>query len=562
VIGTFTEFKVTKKTGSYADALVAIGQADLLRFHELNHDGLHQVSIKDNGDSYVLIVKPGINNDDFEEWKPEPGYQYIKVKRDDQDAPIDYYDYEIYREQEKAYREFQKTLGKKAKKVTTELDQQGLESPLPPPDDLSVIKTYNSMRMGSNSYNDMHKALRNSNNLSRLIQTKLGVLKADKPITASEKELQKAASILQLFNPIAGKGTHRPKPDSSAASGFSDKLVDWYEEWMKFRALHLAMLTYSVGDDTKVLVIAPGDIAVNVIKNIRDDLLKNRFYGSVWLDIQNIFQTVKTLIKYSKEYQGNRGLLAFRGKRPNKLIKGFYSTYFKSLGTASAVMNVSFLGLPGWFPINSAQDAQDWLEIIEEHIRCLKSLDENLSSDIPLLLSYRDFLSTGKLEYALDFFVSYGTHFMQRKSQNKWAEAFTLEKLRRLFMSYGLTDIIENPGFKNVAKAIRRATVNAQMRKSITGKTPFEIQYGLAQDWKRKVKFKNQFIIELCNFVQKYNAESARHMEIGKEPRELITDDDLNMVLQLIEDKSSELVGMLLLAYGYAREEKDKGKDE
>lgn len=134
-------------------------------------------------------------------------------------------------------------------------------------------------------------------------------------------------------------------------------------------------------------------------------------------------------------------------------------------------------------------------------------------------------------------------------------------------MSYSLKEIVENEGFLNIARAIRRATVNAQYRKA-SGSQVFEIHYGLAQEWKRKVKYREQFVMALSEFVQEYNAENARHAEQiaknperGKERRESISINDLNEVISLTEKFGSELVGMLLLAYGYAKEE-NKGKED
>lgn len=546
---------VTKKTGSYADVLVAIGMADLLQEVKRVSTPTAAATIRDEGDHYRITIRPALTSKDFEKWHPGPGYCYIKLKEDDPDCPpTGYYDYEAARGQEKVYKEYQETLGKQATKVAKSLQEQGLEHPVPPPDDLPVIKTFNAMRMGSNSYNQLHKALRETAGLSRLVMSRIGLANFDPALQQDEPPLKKAASVLQLFNPAAGKGTHRPKPDSSAAAGFSDKLADWFEEWLKFRAMHLAMLTYPVGDDTKVFIIAPENATVNQIALLRQSLLAQRLFGSLWLDIQAILSSAKFLIEHSQEYAGSQGVFTMRGHTPQDIIKGFNTTYFKSLGTASATMNISFLGLPGWLPVNSAQDAEDWLEIIAEHRGNLKSLNEKNSSDVPILQLYRDFISTGRLELALEFFVLYGVHFMRRKAQKQWAEAFTTKNLRRLFMGYGLQEIIQNPGFQNVARAIRRATINAQMQKAITGKTPFEIHYGLAQDWKRKVKFKDQFIIELADFIQRYNNENARHMEQGKGGRALVTTKDLNEVVDLIEKHSSELVGMLLLAYGYARD--------
>lgn len=120
-----------------------------------------------------------------------------------------------------------------------------------------------------------------------------------------------------------------------------------------------------------------------------------------------------------------------------------------------------------------------------------------------------------------------------------------------------LQEIFDNPGFLNLATAIRKATVSAQFRKA-QGADTFNIHYGLAQEWKRKVKFKNELVVKISDFVQQYNEENARHAEKNKERRKNVTTEDLNQVFQLIDSKGPELVGMLLLAYGYAREPREE----
>ncbi|NLW16859.1 MAG: hypothetical protein GX033_04300 [Firmicutes bacterium] len=125
-------------------------------------------------------------------------------------------------------------------------------------------------------------------------------------------------------------------------------------------------------------------------------------------------------------------------------------------------------------------------------------------------------------------------------------------------MSYQLRSVIDNSGFQNIAAAIRRSTVSAQYRKAISGKQVFEFKYGLAQEWKQKMRFKDKFVAALADFVQQYNNENARHVEQDKETRPRITTRDLDQVIDLIEQYGSELVGMLLLAYGYAKESKEE----
>ncbi|MHB8170814.1 MAG: hypothetical protein ACYDG6_04635 [Thermincolia bacterium] len=562
-------FRVRKKTNTYTDALVAQGLADLVVDISFQADVERRVEIIDEGEVFAIKMVPSFEQTELNRWEANPGYRYIKVKNDDAEAPLGAIDYEREREVEKVYKESQKTNTRKNKKEREILREQGLEGLPPEPIyDLPVLKTFNSMRMGSDAYNKLYRAISDNEGIKEILVHKLSQFGLAGAINqgGDDSHLQNTVSSLQLFNPIAGKGINRPKPDSTSPASISSKLVDWFEEWMKYRALHLGLISYNCGNDgkdTKVMVLAPGEISIDQVSFLRDDLLKKKIWGktSTWLDIQVALVLVKTLIEHSEELNPGGKFVKLRGRRPNKVIKGFFSTYFKNLGTASAVINISFVGLPGWFPVANSEQAKDWLAILKEHENCLKSLDERYSSDVPLLMKYRDFLSSGEWMEFLDFLALYANHYMQLKAQNKWVEAFTTINLRRLFMRISETtkEIIENQGFRNIATAIRKATINAQIRKSITGKSPFEIRYGLAQNWKRKAKFKRELIIELSSFVQEYNNENARHAEQNKETRKNITTQDLEQVIELIENDKygSELVCMLLLSFGYALEPKE-----
>jgi len=135
---------------------------------------------------------------------------------------------------------------------------------------------------------------------------------------------------------------------------------------------------------------------------------------------------------------------------------------------------------------------------------------------------------------------------MTRKSKKEWVKEFTTENLTILFeRGYGMKEIVENPGFLSIARGVRNCTIYAA---SLGGR---EIHYGLAQQWKQKIKggFK-EFIPALCDFVQTQNWEVESRLN-GK--GHTIRKEDLDSVMGLIEKHGAELVGMLLLAYGYAR---------
>lgn len=558
---------IPKKTGTYADALVTIGIADLLS--EIYESNEYQVEpeILDKGYYFEIILPMEIGEEELKEWTPSPGYEYVKFKDPDPLAPSIYFDYEDQKDKERKYREFLKaTVEKRSKSeaINQTLEEHGGSAVLPPDPKLSMMKTMAALKATS-SYCKMHNAVSNaSEGFGILVGSKLGITKQHN--ATNEKVFIEAASTLQLFNPVSGKGVNRPKPDGAPVNSAPDKLRNWFEEWMKYRSFSKSSLAFMFGNegkDSKVLVIAPKKIGPIGLEKIQKELLTKRFYGSVNLDIQAILNLTDAVIRNSEEFRGQPSGISLILKTPRDIIAGLYQAYFKSLGSASALMNVSFLGLPDWFPIKSKIDAEHWLEIIEEHRRCLQSLKEKFSDDVPVLMAYRTFLSTGDFMDALDFFVLYAIHYMKTKSANEWAEPFTIKNLGRLFMAdVSIQEIIKDRGFENLAAAIRKSTVNQQIAKGKTGKSDYEIQYGLAQEWKRRMHDKNELVVTIAEFAQKYNAENARKLEQGKVSRPRLSDEDLNRVFALIEKtKNSKLVGSLLLSYGYAKASTDDSQD-
>jgi len=558
-----TSLRVPKPSGSYADALVALGVGDLIEEVSGLAGTPIKATIRDDGDAYVIDCRPPIDASGWRVSGIPPGYPYLAWKGDNADTPADSIDYAAQRQIEATLR----GLNRKAK--TAIENTMGEEAPTPPRPDLPVLKIFNSLRAGSDSYNKLHQSLRETKGLADLVLARLEAYGLETPAINSPpdlgRSLGKAVSAIQLFSPVAGKGINRPKPDGTTLGSLPGHAVDWFEEWMKYRAFHIGLLGFRTGkdnEDTKIYVIAPADMPVSSVRSVRNDLIKESMWGSLRLDIEATLKLAELLIKRSEVLVGVQSEVKMRNRTPRDLIRGIHSVYFKSLGTGSAVTNISFLGLPGWFPIDTAQDANDWLEILGEHRACIRTLREDNSDDIPVLRAYRSFISSGQMEDALEFFALYAVHVMGMLTNSRefqFAKRFGVMNLRRLFVSYNsekteISGIVQDEGFLNIATAIRRSTVNAQYRKAREGKSPFEIRYGLAQEWKRQVRFKEQFIATLGDFVSSYNAENARHAEMNREVRKAITIQDMDRVIGLIDRHSSELVGMLLLAYGYGRD--------
>lgn len=561
-----SSWRIPKLTGAYGDVLVAVGTAHLL--DQVPSQGKYRRTvIRDCGDHYELTCNEPVSLEQVLSMPADPGYRFICFKSGDSAPPgATVFDYEAAREAEKRYREYQKATKKTARRgsrsrvAQATVEEAGASRPEEPPLELQVMKSFSVLRMGSNAYNNLHKALGGASDFGRVVARGLGLVK-DGP-SPDESSFRKIVSSLQFFNPVAGKGVNRAKPDGTSLGALPGRMVDWFDEWMRYRAMEHCLASWAVGDDAKIMVLAPGEIDVPMLSIVRDALLKARLWGSLSVDVRAALTIARELIAHSQELRSSSGRFRFNGRTPRMVVSGLHVAYFKNLGTASAVMNLSIIGIPGWFPIVDRNGAEEWLSILEEHEKAVRSLDENHSDEVGVLLRYRDFLSSGLLRDALDFFVSYDNVMMHKMAVGKYTVAFSTDKLRRLLMSYpSVREITDNPGFETIAAAVRRATIKAQIRKAKTGRVVFEIQYGLAQEWKRKAKHRDEFIKELADFVQRYNAETAKHAEQGKEMRPYVYTEHLDQLVELIQDdKSSELVGMLLLAYGYALE--SKGGDD
>jgi hypothetical protein len=536
-------FEIPKVTGTYADSLRAIGTADLLE--EISGA---QTIINDFGTHFQIecstdIISNHLNN-------PSPGYYYIWRKSKEKENPngilvLDY-------EEEKSKADIIKKNHSKRKSatITNALDEQGiveLDTLHPEYRPAAILE---SMRKGWSSDKDIYRFITQSPADSiKWITAEL--------LKGAEFAAPIAVSNSQFFNPASGKGVHTTKTQYKSPSAISDQVVEPFAEWMKYRGAYKAMLTYRTDDDFKLFVIEPANISPRGIAVLRNDLMKLNLWGGIKLDIEASLRLAEALIMHSDVVQGEIGL---RGRKPSQVVRGLRQAFFKSMGTAAALMNDAFLPLPGWFKIENRDDANAFLGVIEEHMSCLSPLYEKppqkpnpYSKDIPILQQYRVWLLTNDELSLLDFLVRFAVRIMEKRSNAEWIREFSSQNLDILFIrGYGMREIVENAGFLNIANAIRNSTVSSfGNQKSGWKGSGFETQFGMAQEWKQKIKGgKIVFIPILSEFIQKHNWEAVHKLKKASPP---VSQEDLNSVMQLIEQHGAELVGMLLLAYGYAR---------
>lgn len=536
---------VPKKTGTYADTLQAIGLADLVK--ELcNEDSL----IADGGSEFKISVKEW----NVEKWSaPNPGYTYIwDSKKEQNPPPGDVLGYRQEIEKRDAARELTKGKATARRKIKEQLQNQGIDEAEPPKPELALATILASMRKGWDGDRQLYRWLTEDRERAlRWIKYKLGV---DAPQVEEPKW-----SNTQFLNPVTGKGVHSPKTIARAANAINAALTDPFEDWLKLRAVFKAMLAYRNGDDFKFFVLEPAQASAAMLAEITSELRKLNLWGGVKLDIHAVLCCTRALIRHS-DIMAN-GPIRLKGHTPRDLISGLRQSYFKSLGTAAALMNDALFPLPAWFSIQNSDDAAKMLDIIDELIGgedkpgCLGSLQESHSDEGSILQQCRDWLATGSLEDFLFFHAAFAVHLMQKRTRREWVRAFSTGNLTFLLSrGYAMNEIVTNPGFLSIARAIRNATIYSVGEKGVEISTRF----GLAQEWKQKLRSgKAEFIGAVADFVQQYNWEvinrfDRRYHVVGMK--------DLDELSHLIESHPVETVGLLLLAYGYAQAPKTEGK--
>jgi hypothetical protein len=230
------------------------------------------------------------------------------------------------------------------------------------------------------------------------------------------------------------------------------------------------------------------------------------------------------------------------------------------MGQAPAVSSMSVVALPGWFVLDSADDARSFLAILTEHQRICRGLNDDHSDEIGLLLTYRRFLEARgeqAIMSLLEFMASYGQLVLRAWNQQRKLKQFTADNFERLMENNKkLSDILSDPGFKSVAKAIRKATVNAQAQKANKRPDYREIRYDLIPQLKRASALPGNepLIRELSEFVSSYNIENARRRELKKPAPPNITTEEFESLIKLIDERRASNVGIMLCAYGACRD--------
>jgi hypothetical protein len=531
---------IDKKAGTYADALEAVGWATT--FEEL---GAQRVQIRDQGWAFEVTGEGDLQAGQT------LGCGFCFIADGKNPAAPDYadwvIDYDLERAKEETSRAFEKAASKK-KGIAKPIAAGDLAQPDPPKQELKLAKMIASMRKGWNA--DRELAIWISSNQEQTREWLNAKLRGQDFPNAPE------LSNTQLLNPGTGKGVTAAKTIAKSASAVPAQLTDPFAEWMKLRGIWLAMLAFRNGDDFRFFVIEPTDISPAGLRALHSNLEQLNLRGGVRLDIEAALRSTALLIRHSDVLGSPE--ISIRGRKPRAVTVGLRQAYFKSLGTAAALMNDALLPLPDWFAVNNRNDAEAYFRIIEDAVGsrpgggCLATLDERRSDEGAILQQYRLWLTAGEFDDLMEFHARFGQLVLKKMATRDYARPFQTNLLDELLIrtyegTHMLKEIVHDEGFQSVARAVRNTTIYAVGMEA----SKRTVNFGLAQRWKQKMKAgRAEFAAELADFVQSNNWEVIYRL---KGEGHQVSTTDLDSVLTLIDKHGEEKVGALLLAYGFSR---------
>lgn len=550
-------FNTPRFTGTHGDAFAAVGLADLLS----TIPGVSEVRIEETSLGFSISLKGLFAPEDA---PTTPGYPFLKANEKTvvPKGVSDFVDYKV--EKAKADRRRKLLQAKGKKPIGPDIEELLKQDELRP--DWRLLQVLNTLQ-GDETSNRIHALIveMKSDDFARTISNALATLGSGQP-----SGLDWPANSVQLFTPNAAKGYSRLKPDSTDRNDKTkEQWTDPFLEWLRYRGYFAEACPFFQGqkaENIRLLCPIPHNVRIDVLKQIAFELRTTQgvFGGAPKLDSLAVLKLAELLIRRSEEYHDAQtsalpGNSLF-GRTPADIISGVYVTHYQSLGNAKAVSAMFILALPGWLAINDAKDAEAFLEILDEHQRVVRSLRDDHSDEIGLLIDYRRFLeSRGEhsIELLVAFMARYGPLVVRGREQGRRVPQFRTDNLEKLIMQNapGLRPILDDPGFKAVAAAVRSATVSAQAQKAMNRSDYREIRYDLIPELRRKSSLPGDHALvqTLAEFISLYNVENARRRELGKSAPRNITTEELEGLVALIDTHHAETVGPMLCAYGSCR---------
>jgi hypothetical protein len=364
---------ISKPTRTHADVFAAIGLADLL--------STPTARIKESPTGFEISA----GDVDPDTLTHVPGYPYLKTRGKAVPSGVhDFVDWD--QEKQKVERYFKLRRDLKSNHAGSEIDEL-LRHDAPRPDH-GLLRALDRLQ-GDETTNRVYAAITamTPGDLSSTVSSGLAAiaLSGQSQIHWGAKG-GKGATSVQLFNPLAAKGYAARKPSGTNRNdGTKEQWTDEFVEWLRYRGYFAAACPHFLNRDIRLLVPIPHDISLAGFRQTISELNKARISGGApKIDILAALTLAEILIRHSEEYgqlSASRPYCRIRFKAPSDIISGLRVTHYQSMGQASAVSSMSVVALPGWFVLNSADDARSFLAILTEHQKICRGLNDDHSDE-------------------------------------------------------------------------------------------------------------------------------------------------------------------------------------
>lgn len=577
-------YYVDKTTDTFADVLLAYGVASLLERLLQANVGETTVRVQDAGSVYVITLENPIE-EGFEEidWFCDLPFLQTGKKKPPDGWPGTVVDYDAERERRAEYFEARRQLSREAKRPSATVEEfpelaavQALEL-RPDWDILAQINQMGAISTYSKVLTAWYKCRACFPELLRLLLVLFSTTPNDVDgAMAAWRALKKQNGLkggdtvtsVQVLNPSMGKGVNRPKSDGAHRLDNPDSF--WPLEFLKFWGMRRAGAPRIIKppnpasgrspQNRKTYVLRP----VNITLDTHDKIYR-AFNRAMWRDTavkMDVLAALRYIAVFLDQWLAGQLADVRWGEEPGDYVAGMATAFYKDMGSAVVVLNLSEIALPRWMKVETPEQGRAYRVLIEEHWQIVGGLQERNADEYRLLQVYRNFLSGHDLDAFFTFAAGYATLVMSRIEQ---VYRFTTTNLEVLVMGHNekLKPILDNPGFRNIAAAIRRSTVIPQYFKAKGQKWPYNVRYGLGADLLRQAAYPDRFIQTLSKFLHDYNRETMQIYERykGNLPRywrrSRVTTEDIQQVVELIDEYGSQIVANLLVAFGYAREPRE-----
>ncbi|MFW6028817.1 MAG: hypothetical protein ACOCRO_01040 [Halanaerobiales bacterium] len=337
------------------------------------------------------------------------------------------------------------------------------------------------------------------------------------------------------------------------------------ESWIKLYLIligfyEIFMLKQMGSGNMLYSVINPQSISLKSIEVISNDINKDYYYRFETLEKQNIVYLSKFVIKLLDTYLEDFDDIDEVAKEfvLSNYIRGLKNTYLVDMGQNHVFKNIYDLNIPNWVVIGNKEEKEDFILFFQELIDLIEPINDK-NEDIQIFQELYRFLTTEKVDYLLNYYYQHALLAIDRMGKDKPARMFTkrsvvfvMSKLEEVYGGH-YSQILQDEGFRNFAKAIRNSTLNP-----IYHENKKKVKFGLLQEIRRAALNKDTLVVKLTEFMADYNNENGLEIYRNKHPmRGNLTTTDLEQVVNLIDHHDSKIIGNMLLAYGFGKEEKD-----